>query len=98
MPQCPYCQGIISQVRAGKNPSGSQRYRCQMCKRKYTPSPEPNGYSRDLRKKAVLLCLEGQSYREVGRMLGVNHQSVINWINLYLAQNSRVIDRFVKRK
>ena len=28
---------------------------------------------------------EGTNFRRVGRVLGVNHQSVINWVNAYHA-------------
>jgi hypothetical protein len=41
---CPYCQAEEKQVKAGKNTSGSQRYQCQRCERKYTPEPNEYGY------------------------------------------------------
>jgi hypothetical protein len=31
----------------------------------------------------VRLYLEDTSFRRIGRVLGVNHQSVINWVNAY---------------
>lgn len=37
------------------------------------------GYSQELRAQAVQMHLEGMSFRAVGRALGVNFQSVINW-------------------
>ena len=39
------------------------------------------GYSAELRNTAVQMHLEGMSFRAVGRALGVNFQSVINWFN-----------------
>jgi hypothetical protein len=33
----------------------------------------------------VRLYQEGVNFRRIGRVLGVNHQSVINWINSYHA-------------
>jgi hypothetical protein len=33
----------------------------------------------------VRLYLEGTNFRRIGRVLGVNHQSVINWVNAYHA-------------
>jgi hypothetical protein len=33
----------------------------------------------------VRLYLEGTNFRRTGRVLGVNHQSVINWVNAYHA-------------
>ncbi len=31
------------------------------------------------------LYLEGTNFRRIARVLGINHQSVINWINSYHA-------------
>ena len=39
------------------------------------------GYSQELRAQALKMHLEGMSFRAVGRALGVNFQSVINWFN-----------------
>lgn len=39
------------------------------------------GYDPALRLQAIQLCLEGMSFRAVGRTLSVNFQSVINWFN-----------------
>ena len=38
-----------------------------------------------LREQAVKLYVEGMNLRCIGRMLGVNHQSVANWVNEYAA-------------
>lgn len=38
------------------------------------------GYDSATRQRAVQLYLEGTSMRAIGRLLGVNHQSVANWI------------------
>jgi transposase-like protein len=91
MTSCPYCKSTTGQVRAGKNPSGSQRILCKVCERKYTPSPTPIGYPEILRKQAILMCLDGQSFRTVARKLDVNHQTIVNWINNYMKTTSRAI-------
>lgn len=31
------------------------------------------------------LYLKGTNFRRIGRVLGVNHQSVVNWVNAYHA-------------
>jgi transposase-like protein len=49
----------------------------------YTPEPKPLGYPDDTKREAVRLYLEGVNFRRIGRILSVNHQSVINWINSY---------------
>ena len=64
---------------------GSQRYKCRSCCRVYTPNPQPLGYADEIKREAVRLYLEGINFRRIGRILTVNHQSVINWVNAYHA-------------
>jgi transposase-like protein len=96
MPDCPYCSANNHQVKAGKNPSGSQRILCKVCGRKYTPGPFPNGYSSEFKHRAVLMCLEGQSFRAISRKLKISTQTVVNWINAYVARSARAIYRLPK--
>ena len=91
MHACPNCQQSTKQVRAGMNTSGSQRYLCRHCHRKYTSEPNINGYLPELRKQAVLMALEGKSFRAIAKTLGVNHQSIANWVDDYVVQSSRAI-------
>jgi len=85
MNQCPYCQATEQQIKSGLNASGSRRFRCRLCDRIYTPEPAINGYPDGVRQQAVKLYLEGTNLRRIGRILGVVHQSVANWINAYHA-------------
>lgn len=80
---CPSCGASERQVKNGRNPSGSQRYKCQACGRIYTPEPTPAGYEQSVRDQAIRLYVEGINLRRIGRILGVNHQSVANWVNAY---------------
>lgn len=50
------------------------------CRRYFTVERKPHGYDLALRKQALKLYLEGTSFRAIGRLLGVHHQSVSNWI------------------
>jgi transposase-like protein len=79
-PACPHCQQPQAVIRAGHNRTGSQRYRCQSCAHYFTPQPHPQGIVSALRTHAVQLYLEGTSLRAIGRLLGVHHQSVANWV------------------
>jgi transposase-like protein len=81
--QCPYCKRKDHQVKAGRNVSGSQRYRCQHCQRNYTPEPKAHGYGDEVRFQAVRMYVDGTNLRRVGRQVGVNHQSVANWVKAY---------------
>jgi transposase-like protein len=64
---------------------GGRRYKCRACARAYTPEPLPLGYGDEVKSEAVRLYLEGTNFRRIGRVLSVNHQSVINRVNSYHA-------------
>ena len=81
---CPNCDADVKQYKAGFNASGSQRYRCRVCKRAYTPNPNPLGYPAATRKLAIRMYLEGNSQRAIGRILQVSQQSVANWVSAYV--------------
>jgi LacI family transcriptional regulator len=96
MPQCPVCKATAHQLRTGRNLSGSQRYLCKACRRKYTPEPNLNGYPDNLRREAILMCFDGQTFRAIARKLEVNHQTIANWINDYVAQSARAVYKHPK--
>jgi transposase-like protein len=83
MSHCPHCQRTEQQVKVGHNPSGSQRYLCQVCHRKYPPEPKKQGYSEQIRRQAIQLYVDGMNLRRIGRTLGLSHQTVANWVNAY---------------
>src|SRR5512133_803496 len=85
MNKCPYCQSQEKQVKNGLNPSGSQHYRCKECQRNYTPAPSEQGYPVAVREQAIKLYVDGMNLRRIGRTLGVNHQSVANWVTQHAA-------------
>jgi transposase-like protein len=79
MDPCPHCQSPTL-IKAGHNPSGSQRYQCKACHRISTPAPKPNGYTAAVRQQALRLYLEGTGLRGIGRLLQLHHQTVSNWV------------------
>ena len=83
---CPYCETTSNQIKAGQNPSGSQRYKCKDCQRHYTPEPTRQGYADEVKHQAIRMYVDGLNLRRVARHLGVNHQSVANWVHAYAAQ------------
>jgi transposase-like protein len=70
----------------GKNDSGSQRYRCSICQRRYTPEPNENGYPETLRQQAVRFYVDGVSFRRIARHLGVDHVTVMHWVKAHAEQ------------
>jgi transposase-like protein len=86
MVNCPHCRNEKQQVKIGHNPSGSQRYLCKVCRRKYTPEPKEHGYSQAVRHAAIKLYVDGMNLRRIGRTLGVDHQTVANWVTAHANQ------------
>jgi len=80
---CPYCGSQHGQVKAGQTAAASQRYRCNACHRRYTPTPKPKGYPQSLHQQALRLYVDGMNFRRIARHLGVHHQTVINWVNAH---------------
>jgi len=85
MSECPYCHKQENQVKAGKNESGSQRYKCNGCGKRYTPAPSQR-YSDEMRQRAVKLYADGLGFRQIGRHLKVDHVTVMNWVKAHAAQ------------
>lgn len=65
---------------------------CRGCGKTSTPEPKERGYSEQVREKAVRMYVEGNNFRRIGRLLGVNYQSVVNWVNFY---HEKVKDKIV---
>ena len=80
MRECPYCHSQQNQVKAGLTESGSQRWRCKNCQRRYTPDPKDNGYPEALRQQALRMYIDGMNLRRIARHLGVTHVSIMNWV------------------
>lgn len=75
---CPNCGG--EEATKSGIVKGRQRYRCKACKYHYTVSRLGKKIDDYYVTKALQLYLEGLSYREIERILGVSHVSVINWV------------------
>ena len=85
MNQCPDCHETQYQVKAGRNESGSQRYKCNRCRKRYTPEPS-QVYSDSLRRQAVKFYVDGLGFRHIARHLGVDHVTVMHWVKAYADQ------------
>jgi Putative ATPase subunit of terminase (gpP-like) len=80
-PPCPKCDALdISKNGVIKE---KQRYKCKVCG--YTFTVEKMGKSIDSYYvvKALQLYIEGVGYREIERLLGISHVSVMNWVKKY---------------
>jgi hypothetical protein len=80
-PPCPKC----SSEKVSKNGilNGKQRYKCINCKYNYTVVKMGKSIDSYYVVKALQLWIEGVSYREIERLLGISHVSVMNWVKKY---------------
>lgn len=75
--KCPKCKSE-ERTKNGFN-KGKQRYKCKNCGCNYTKR-YGRGYAPQVREKAIAYYLEGCGFRRIERMLGMSHNSVINWV------------------
>lgn len=78
---CPKCGGA-EHARSGIV-KGRQRYRCKACSYHFTVYKEGKSIDNYYVIKSLQLYIEGLSYREIERILGVSHVSVMNWVKRY---------------
>lgn len=76
---CPACGTTQSQVRDGKTQAGSQRMRCQVCGKRYTPEPKLQGYDATMKATALRLVADGINLRRAERVLQVHHTTILRW-------------------
>ncbi|TRX70168.1 IS1 family transposase [Flammeovirga kamogawensis] len=62
---------------------GRQRFKCKSCNYNFSVAKKGREVDRKFVIKALQLYLEGVSYREIERILGISHVSVMNWVKRY---------------
>ena len=78
---CPNC-GSEDYVKSGII-KDRQRFKCKKCNYYFTVNKIGKQIDSYYVNKALQLYLEGLSYREIERILGVSHVSIINWVKKY---------------
>ena len=78
---CPKCQSE-ELIKSGVV-KGRQRFRCKSCGFCFTVLKEGKSIDPYYVIKALQLYIEGVTYREIERILGISHVSVMNWVKKY---------------
>lgn len=81
MQTCPQCQSDKI-IKSGVL-NARQRYKCKTCKYHFTVNKLGKSIDKYYVTKALQLYLEGISYREIERLLGVSHVTVMKWVKKY---------------
>ena len=77
--KCPKCGAENSQWNIGLTKAGSQRCRCGICKKDYTPNPKKWAYTEEERKQALRLITDGSTGRGVGRQMSMSKSNAYRW-------------------
>ncbi|WP_339894815.1 hypothetical protein [uncultured Algibacter sp.] len=78
---CPNC-GSDHFVKSGIV-SNRQRYKCKKCNYFFSVNKIGKKIDDYYVNKSLQLYLEGLTYREIERILGVSHVSIMNWVKKY---------------
>lgn len=62
---------------------GRQRFRCKHCSYSFTVLKEGKNIDPYYVIKALQLYIEGVTFREIERILGISHVSIMNWVKKY---------------
>ncbi len=78
---CPNC-GSDSNTKSGII-KGRQRFKCKSCNYYFTVNKLGKRIDDYYVNKALQLYLEGLTYREIERILGISHVTIMNWVKKY---------------
>lgn len=78
---CPKCQN--NQIIKSGVINSKQRYLCKNCKYFFTVNKIGKKINDYYVTKALQLYLEGLSFREIERILGVSHVTISNWVKSF---------------
>jgi transposase-like protein len=90
MKVCPQCQS--KKVVKSGIVNSKQRYKCKDCSYHFTVNKTGKQIDMYYVTKALQLYLEGLTYREIERIIGVSHVSVMNWVKKYNINKVKNID------
>tara|TARA_R110002012_G_scaffold206357_2_gene376164 strand:- start:22993 stop:23412 length:420 start_codon:yes stop_codon:yes gene_type:complete len=78
---CPNCNSD-THIKSGIV-NDRQRYKCKSCNYFFTVNKLGKKIDDYYVNKALQLYLEGLTYREIERILGISHVSIMNWVKKY---------------
>lgn len=78
---CPNC-GSNTFIKSGIV-NDRQRYKCKSCGYYFSVNKVGKKIDDYYVNKALQLYLEGLTYREIERILGISHVSIMNWVKKY---------------
>ena len=75
---CPNCESTHASKNGHRR--GKQNYICRDCGRQFVESYSPKGYADEIKERCLSMYVNGNGFRAIERLTGVNHNKVINWV------------------
>jgi transposase-like protein len=75
--KCPRCES--TQVNKNGHHHDKQNYLCKQCGRQFVEFYGIRGYSNDVKEICLRIYASGMGFREIERLTGVNHNTIIHW-------------------
>ena len=75
---CPKCGK--NEIRENGHRRGKQNYQCKSCGRQFIEYYSEMGYPSQVKEIAIAMYLNGNGFRAIERIIGVNHNTVIRWV------------------
>lgn len=77
--QCPECRS--THIHKNGKKKGKQNHICVDCGRQFIDYYDsPKGYSDDFKRECLKMYTDGSGFREIERVKGVHHTTVILWV------------------
>ena len=77
--QCPECGS--THIRKNGKKRGKKNHICVACGRQFIDHYDPpKGYSDEFKQECLKLYVNGSGFRDIERVKGVHHTTVINWV------------------
>ena len=77
--QCPECQS--KHIHKNGNKKGKQNYICVDCLWQFLDCYQTHrGYSNEFKRECLKMYVNGMGLRAIGRIKGVSHVAIMNWI------------------
>ena len=73
--RCPSCRGN-DLVKNGNSPNGTQRWRCNKCKKSFQLDYRYNAHKQGIKEKIIEMTLNSSGVRDIGRVLKISKDTV----------------------
>jgi transposase-like protein len=90
--RCLYCSSN-DLVKNGKSPNGTQRWRCNGCKKCFQFDYRYNVYKPGVREKIIEMTLNSSGVRDIGRVLRISKDTVCSVLKKNAKNEPLLLDK-----